>query len=158
MRLISADFLEGKPIPKKFTCDGENVSPHLRWEDAPKETKSFILILHDPDAPKKDGFTHWVLYDIPASTREIPENASKEQGRIPSLGTQGKNDAGKFGYIGPCPPSGVHRYFLRLYALRRELDLEPGATRAQVNIEMEPYIIEEAETMGTYARAHAKGA
>jgi Raf kinase inhibitor-like YbhB/YbcL family protein len=158
MRLISEDLQDGKPIPRKFTCDGENVSPRFRWEEAPQEAKSFVLLLDDPDAPREDGFTHWVLYNIPATLDEIHENVPKGQGRVKGLGVQGKNDAGQLGYTGPCPPSGSHRYFARLYALRKELDLKPGATARAVQDAIEGLIIEQAETMGTYVRVQAKTA
>jgi Raf kinase inhibitor-like YbhB/YbcL family protein len=158
MRLISEELQGGKSIPRKFTCDGENVSPRFRWEDPPEEAKSFVLILHDPDAPRHDGFTHWVLYNIPSALDEIQENVPKTQQRVDGLGVQGKNDAGKLGYTGPCPPSGSHRYFARLYALRKELNLQPGATAREVQDAMQGLIIEHAETMGTYARIQAKTA
>lgn len=158
MRLI-CDAIEGeRPIPRKVTCDGENISPAFRWEDAPKATKSFALIVHDPDAPKHDGFFHWMLYNVPSSVTEIRENVLKTAEQIDGLGTQGKNDSGKIGYTGPCPPSGSHRYFARLYALREELDLEPGATGKQLRSAMEGLEIEEAETMGTYSRTRAQTA
>src|ERR1700758_624275 len=127
MRLLSTSIREGGQIPKRFTCEGENISPEFSWEDAPKETKSFVLILHDPDAPRKDGFTHWLLYDIPPTVKSIRENLPK-QVPVSNAGLQGKNDSGQLGYTGPCPPSGNHRYFARLYALRKQLDLQPGAT------------------------------
>jgi Raf kinase inhibitor-like YbhB/YbcL family protein len=158
MRLVSEKFQDGKPIPRKYTCDGENVSPPFRWEEPPPEAKSFVLILHDPDAPRQDGFTHWVLYNVPSTLGEIPENVPKGRERVHGQGVQGKNDAGALGYTGPCPPSGSHRYFARLYALRKELSLAPGATAREVQEAMQGLIIEHAETMGTYARIRAKTA
>ena len=158
MKLICEDVREGKPIPRRFTCDGEDISPRFRWENAPEATKSLALIIHDPDAPRHDGFTHWVLYNIPPSVSEIPENVPKAREQIRGLGVQGKNDAGQLGYMGPCPPSGSHRYFARLYALRKELSLKAGATREEVQSAMQGLEIETAETMGTYSRARAQKA
>jgi Raf kinase inhibitor-like YbhB/YbcL family protein len=158
MKLVCSEFPHGKPIPQRFTCDGENISPRFSWEGAPRESKCFALIIHDPDAPRRDGFTHWVVYDIPASAKGIPENVAKNQERVPNLGLQGRNDSGKIGYMGPCPPSGAHRYFARLYALRKELGLPPGATRQELESAMEGAIIDQDETMGTYARVRAQTA
>lgn len=158
MKLICNELRDGKPIPRRFTCDGENLSPRFQWEGAPEAAKSFALIIHDPDAPRHDGFTHWVLYNIPPSVSEIPENVPKAQEEVRGLGVQGKNDAGQLGYMGPCPPSGSHRYFARLYALRKELSLKPGATREEVQSAMQGLEIEQAETMGTYSRARAQRA
>jgi Raf kinase inhibitor-like YbhB/YbcL family protein len=157
MKLMSPAFSHEGSIPKQFTCEGQNISPALSWTDAPKETKSFVLILHDPDAPKKDGFTHWVVYNIPPSvnliTENVPHNAS-----IQGLGLQGRNDSGKVGYMGPCPPSATHRYFARLYALSAKLELGPNATYAEVIAAMQGKIIEEAELMGTYTKTEEKAA
>jgi Raf kinase inhibitor-like YbhB/YbcL family protein len=109
MRLVSTSIREGAPIPKRFTCDVENISFEFSWEDVPKETKSFVLILHDPDAPRRNGFTHWLLYDIPPTVKSLRENLPKQ---VPVLtaGLEGKNDSGEVGYTGPCPPFGNHRY------------------------------------------------
>ena len=151
MQLTSSAFRQGEPIPDRFTCEGGDTSPEFAWEGAPQETQSFVLILHDPDAPRANGFTHWVAYNIPANVTKLPENAPK-QGRIDGLGMQGKNDGGRLGYVGPCPPSGTHRYFARLYALNAKLALEPGATHEQVSAAMEPHVIDECELMGTYTK------
>lgn len=157
MRPVSSAVEPGQPIPRRFTCEGENISPEFSWENAPKETKEFVLIVHDPDAPGLTGFTHWLLYRIPAGINRIPENVPKEE-KAAKWGLQGTNDAGKLGYTGPCPPSGTHRYFARLHALRKELDLAAGASADQLKAAMEGNTIEEAELMGTYARQHAKSA
>jgi Raf kinase inhibitor-like YbhB/YbcL family protein len=151
MRLLSSAFQNQGAIPQRFTCEGDNVSPDFYWEEAPAETKSFVLILHDPDAPRKDGFTHWLLYDIPPSVTRIRENLPK-QAPIADSGLQGKNDSGGFGYMGPCPPSGIHRYFAHLYALRKELGLPPGATLKEVRAALEGKVIEQTELMATYAK------
>jgi Raf kinase inhibitor-like YbhB/YbcL family protein len=158
MYLTSSGFAKGQSVPRKFTCEGENISPDFHWENAPQDTKAFALILHDPDASRPGGFTHWVLYDIPASVKRIPENIPKSQERVPDLGVQGRNDSGKLGYTGPCPPSGTHRYFAKLYALRRELGLKPGASQQELESAMDGCVIEEAEIMSTYAKASAKTA
>ena len=155
MKLTSAAFSTGGSIPKRFTCEGQNISPAFSWAGAPKETKSFALILHDPDAPKKDGFTHWVVYNIPSSVNQLAENVAHEPS-IVGVGLQGKNDSGEVGYMGPCPPSGTHRYFVRLYALRTELALGPSATHSEIVTAMRDKIIEETELMGTYTKAERK--
>ena len=157
MRLMSSAFREGERIPTRFTCEGENISPELSWEGAPTAAKSFALIVHDPDAPRTNGFAHWMLYNIPANVVQIPESIP-EGPRVSGLGLQGKNDSGQIGYTGPCPPSGSHRYFVRLFALQRELDLAPGATATELQSAMHDYIIEQAELMGTYAKVRAKTA
>jgi Raf kinase inhibitor-like YbhB/YbcL family protein len=157
MKLTSLAFSHGGSIPQQFTCEGQNISPALFWSDAPKETKSFALILHDPDAPRKDGFVHWLVYNIPSNVNQIAENVP-HNASIQGLGLQGRNDSDKVGYMGPCPPSGTHRYFARLYALRAELQLGPNATYAEVIAAMQGKIIEEAELMGTYAKTGRKAA
>jgi Raf kinase inhibitor-like YbhB/YbcL family protein len=151
MQLLSSAFRAGEKIPVRYTCEGENVSPEISWMSAPANTKTFALILHDPDAAWPGGFTHWVLYNIPAARDHLESNLPKQE-RIRGTGTQGKNDTGKLGYVGPSPPSGTHRYFIRLYALDRELDLEPGATRLELSAAMENHVLAQAELMGTYAK------
>ena len=155
MKLTSSAFAQGGEIPQQFTCEGQDISPDLSWTDAPKETKSFALIAHDPDAPRPNGFVHWVVYNIPGSVTQIVQNASKSAS-LPELGLQGRNDSGKAAYMGPCPPSGSHRYFFRLYALRTNLDLEPSATYNEVMAAMADKIIEQSELMGTYAKRAQK--
>ena len=152
MRLISPVFRNDEEFPKRFTCEGENISPELSWEEAPKETKSFVLILHDPDAPRRNGFTHWVLYDIPPTITRVRENVPKVA-QLADAGMQGRNDSGEFGYTGPCPPSGRHRYFARLYALREKLGLPAGATAAEVQTALDGKVIEQTELMATYQKA-----
>lgn len=157
MKITSSAFTHEGKIPQQFTCEGQDISPDLSWSDAPKETKSFALILHDPDAPRPNGFVHWVLYNIPASVAHVNQDVSKNAS-VPELGLQGRNDAGKTAYMGPCPPSGSHRYFFRLYALRDKLDLGPRATYNEVIAAMEGKIIEQAELMGIYAKITQKAA
>lgn len=157
MQLTSAIFQQGAEIPSTYTPDGKDISPELSWKDPPAQTKSFVLIMHDPDAPRPGGFTHWVVYNIPPGTRHIEENTPKEE-RVIGLGVQGKNDSGRIGYMGPAPPSGTHRYFLRLFALDTILDLEPGATHKQVSAAMRGHILAQAELMGTYERKAGRAA
>src|SRR5215467_4136551 len=157
MQLTSAAFQAGAEIPSYYTSDGDDVSPELSWKDAPKETKSFALIMHDPDAPRTGGFTHWVVYNIDAGAGHIEENVPDAK-EIAGVGIQGKNDAGEIGYMGPAPPSGVHRYFFRLFALDSRLDLEPGATHKQVNAAMKGHILAQAELMGTYEKNSQRAA
>src|SRR6266705_2581570 len=141
MQLRSTAFQTGGAIPTRFTCEGDDISPDFSWGDAPLETKSFVLILHDPDAPRAGGFTHWVVYNIPAGTSHIEENIPR-QATVEGLGVQGKNDCGEIGYMGPCPPSGTHRYFARLFALRSQVELRPNATYAELIAAMRDKIIE----------------
>ncbi|HEX9076084.1 MAG TPA: YbhB/YbcL family Raf kinase inhibitor-like protein, partial [Anaerolineae bacterium] len=138
-------FSEGGAIPKKYACDGENVSPPLQWVGAPSGTQSFALIMDDPDAPG-GTFTHWVAFDMPGTQTEIAE-------RAPSAGKGAKNGRGQTGYTGPCPPSGTHRYFFTLYALDvPSLGLQVGASRADVEKAMTGHILASTQTMGRYAR------
>ena len=115
MKLESEAFAADGLIPSKYTCDGINISPPLSWSEPPGETQSFVLICDDPDAPM-GTFVHWVLYNMPAHTRQLPEKLPSSA-KLTNLGVQGKNDFGKLGYGGPCPPGGTHRYFFKLYAL-----------------------------------------
>ncbi len=150
MKLQSPAFSANGLIPAIYTCDRQDISPALSWDDPPAGTQSFALICDDPDAPGKT-WVHWVLYDLPATTREllesVPPNPTLENG-----GIHGINDFGRLGYGGPCPPSGTHRYFFKLYALDRKLGLKPGATKAELLTAMAGHILAEAELMGRYAR------
>lgn len=150
LKLSSPVFSPGGKIPRRYTCDGEDVSPPLAWTDSPAGTSSFALIMDDPDAPR-GTWLHWVLFDLPASTRSIAE-AVPARPAPGGGGTHGKNSWGRSDYGGPCPPSGTHRYFFRLYALGGALGLPAGATLEQVRRAMEGRVLGEAELMGTYAR------
>jgi len=152
MRIQSPAFQHQGEFPKRYTCEGENISPEFSWDDAPKETKFFALIIHDPDAPRRNGFTHWLLYDIPAAIDRVRENVPKHE-QLADAALQGRNDSGEIGYIGPCPPSGRHRYFTRLYALSEKLGLAAGATAAQVQVALDDKVIEQCELMATYQRS-----
>lgn len=149
--ISSSDFDNGGLIPKKFTCDGADVSPELAWANAPQNTKSFALIADDPDAPA-GTWTHWVIFDLPASAQGLPENVSKVD-ELPTGGRQGRNDFRKIGYGGPCPPAGKpHRYFFKLYALDRTLNLKPGASKQEVEQAIQGHVLAQAELMGKYGR------
>lgn len=157
MQLTSAAFQHERPIPAEYTCEGENHSPELSWRDAPPQTKSFALVMHDPDAPRHGGFTHWLLYRIPASAGALEPNMPMGE-EIPGTGIQGRNDSGKIGYMGPCPPTGTHSYYFHLYALDIELQLPPGATREQLEQAIQGHVLEHAELMGRYTRSAKKSA
>lgn len=142
MKLTSV-FKQGEPIPALYTCDGKDTSPPLKISDVPKDAKSLALIVDDPDAPA-GTWVHWVVYDIPQETREIPEGAK--------IGLEGMTDFGKLGYGGPCPPDGWHTYRFKLYALDKMLDLKEGETNAQLEKAMEGHVIAQAELDGEYIR------
>lgn len=151
LELKSTAFKPGGEIPKKFTCDGPDASPALTWNDPPAGTQSFTLIMDDPDAPG-GTWVHWVVYDLPAGTRELPEGVPKV-GEIQGGGRQGRNDFPKIGYGGPCPPPGKpHHYFFKLYALDAKLNLKAGATKRDVEQAMKGHILTQAELMGLYGR------
>ncbi len=147
--LLSPAFENGATIPARYTCEGENLSPELGWEGAPAKTRSFALIVDDPDAPG-GTFTHWVLFDIPADLSSLPEGV-----RPGEVGVSGRNDFGRVGYGGPCPPpgDGPHRYFFTLYALDVEsLGLSEGASRDQVEQALKDHVVGKAQLMGRYER------
>ncbi|MCG6537223.1 MAG: YbhB/YbcL family Raf kinase inhibitor-like protein [Syntrophales bacterium LBB04] len=150
MQITSTAFTEGNIIPAKYTCDGRDISPPLEWKDVPANTKSFALISDDPDAPG-GMWVHWVIYNIPSHVTKFDENVTHEK-EFKNGMRQGNNDWPKLGYGGPCPPSGVHRYYFKIYALDGILDLKPGATKAQLLQAMKGYILAEAQLMGKYSR------
>lgn len=144
-------FPKGGEIPSKYACTGEDVSPALSWSGAPQGTKSFALIVEDPDAPS-GTFTHWIVYDLPAEARQLPENVSKTDD-LSGGGRQGRNDFRRAGYGGPCPPPGKpHRYFFKLYALNSPLNLPAGASRREVEDALRGHVIAQAELMGKFGR------
>ena len=150
MRITSPAFSEGSPIPKQYSCDGENISPLLEWEGVPAGVESFALIVDDPDAPGKI-FVHWVMYDIPGKSRSLQENYPKQE--VDSDGSkQGVNSFGKTGYGGPCPPGGRHRYYFKLFALDTTLDAEAGLSKREILSRIESHTLAEAQLMGTYSR------
>ena len=149
--LSSPAFASGATIPDDYTCRGGDISPVLDWSGEPAQTASFALVADDPDAPA-GTWVHWALWNLPASTRLLPKNIVKS-GTLPNGAMQGRNDFGKVGYNGPCPPPGkTHRYFFRLYALDAKLTLQPGATRQQLDVAMKGHILGRAEHMGTFRR------
>ncbi len=151
IQISSPAFSEGSTIPKKFTCDGQNVSPQLAWTGIPAGAKSLALITHDPDAPSGD-FVHWVIFDIPPALSGFPEGVPTTP-NVQGVGTQGNNGAGKTGYMGPCPPRGKpHHYMFQLYALDEALGLQPGSKRADVVQAMQGHILAQGQLMGTYSR------
>lgn len=150
MKIFSKAFKNGEKIPKKYTCDGQDISPPIKWEDIPENTKTLVLICEDPDAPGKT-WVHWVLFNIPPEIEELPEGVENKE-KLENGAIHGVNDWGRLGYGGPCPPSGTHRYYFRLYALDTELKLEPGDKKEEVVEAMKDHIIDQAELMGTYSR------
>ena len=143
MKISSPSFQDHQPIPKKFTCQDQDMSPELVIEGTPKEAKSLTLIVDDPDAPM-GIWVHWVVYDIPPATQKIAESA------VP--GKQGINDFHKINYGGPCPPSGVHRYFFKVYALDTMLNLPEGKSKKDIEQAMNGHILVKAEFVGTYKK------
>mgnify|MGYP000847456987 FL=1 len=148
LTLSSNAFAAGQSIPSKYSCLGRDISPDLSWTDAPANTRSFALIVDDPDAPM-GTWVHWVLFNLPASARSLPENAGLS---LPAGSLQGKNSSGDARYMGPCPPSGTHRYFFKLYALDTLLDLSKGASKADLLKAMEGHILAQGELMGTFSK------
>ena len=145
MKLTSTAFAHNGAIPSEFTCDSSDVSPPLSIGDIPSNAKSLVLIMDDPDAPV-GTWDHWVVFNIPTTTKQI------QKGTEPS-GIAGKNSWGRTGYGGPCPPSGTHRYFFKLYALDIELNLPEGSTKKDLERAMQGHILAQAELMGTYKRS-----
>lgn len=156
LRLQSKSFENGKDIPEKYTCHGQNVSPELNWKGAPPKTKCFALIIEDPDAPTMN-FTHWVVFNIPLIAdpatngfelvEGFPRDAKTDKGII-----QGANDFQKIGYDGPCPPSGTHRYYFKLYALDSFLPLGGGSLKSQVVKAMKGHVLAQTQIMGQFGK------
>ena len=143
LTIRSSAFEAGKLIPKKYTCHGQDINPPLTIEDTPKEAKTLVLALDDPDAPS-GTFDHWIVWNIPASTVKIAEDS------VP--GKEGLNSARQRGYMGPCPPSGTHRYFFKVYALDTELTLSEGARKKDAEKAMQGHVLAKGELMGLYRR------
>jgi len=148
-KLFSPVFNDGEFIPSEYTCDGVNISPPLRWANPPEGTKSFALIVDDPDAPAGD-WVHWIVFNIPAYVLELPQNCSPEH--LPDGSVEGMNDFRRTNYGGPCPPSGTHRYFFKFYALDNLLSLKEGATKKQLLESMKEHILAKAVLTGRYKR------
>jgi Raf kinase inhibitor-like YbhB/YbcL family protein len=147
--MTSTAFGAGQSIPKKYSCDGPDVSPQLAWKEAPAGTKSYALIADDPDAPL-GTWVHWVLFNVPGDTQELAEGVEKKN-QLANGALQGKNDFGNVGYGGPCPPGGsTHRYFFKLYALDGKLDLKAGTSKADIERAMKGHALGQAELMGKF--------
>jgi hypothetical protein len=144
MKITSSDFQEGGNIPSKFTCDGGDTSPALQIADVPSGAKSLALVMDDPDAPG-GLFTHWMVWNISPQSNAIAEGSAPK-------GVHGTNDFGKSSYGGPCPPSGTHRYYFKIFALDHELDLPAGAKRSQLDAAMKGHVVAQGELMGRYSR------
>ena len=158
LKITSTAFQQAGSIPSKYTCEGPDVSPPLAWSGVPAKAKTLALIVDDPDAPDpakpQRVYVHWVVYNIPAGTPSLSENASKTG--MPKGAVQGKNDWGKPEYGGPCPPIGRHRYFFKLYALDTELTGMRSATKADLERAMNGHVLETGEMMGTYQKAASR--
>jgi Raf kinase inhibitor-like YbhB/YbcL family protein len=150
IKIKSLAFVPGGKIPGKYTCDGMDISPPLSWTSGPEGTKTFALICDDPDAPM-GTWVHWVLFNLPADITEFRENVPPEK-ELENGAKQGMNDFHKIGYGGPCPPGGTHRYFFKFYALDTEINLEAGATKAELLKAMEGHILAEGQLIGRYER------
>ncbi|MBL7131808.1 MAG: YbhB/YbcL family Raf kinase inhibitor-like protein [Candidatus Omnitrophica bacterium] len=142
MKITSKEFEHNQYIPGKFTCQGQDVNPGLTIEDIPEAAQSLALIMDDPDAPM-GTWVHWVVFDIPV-TNKVGENS------IP--GKLGTNDFGRKNYGGPCPPSGTHRYFFKIYALDQKLDLQEGVSKEDLEQAMEGHVLDQAELIGLYKK------
>lgn len=152
INVTSPRFEKGKPIPQKFTCDGDNISPLIRWDGLPKATVSVVLLMDDPDAPN-GTYTHWIVYNLPPDSDGLEEIVPIQK-NLDNGAIQGKNDFGKYGYGGPCPPQGeTHRYFFKVFALDKKLDQEDGADRETLLQSIEGRVIDQGEYMGTYKRS-----
>ena len=149
--LTSSAFKAGGLIPRRYTCEGEDLSPPLHWTVPPAATKSFVIIADDPDAPG-GTWVHWVIYNLPLDLRGLTEG-SPSKDRLPDGALQGLNDFKRVGYGGPCPPSGKpHRYYFTLYALDATLNLKPRATKTQVLDACKGHVLAEAQLMGQFGR------
>jgi len=148
MQIISSAFRDQADIPVKYTCDGDNISPPLDFVDVPESAESLVLIMDDPDVPseiKEDGvWDHWILFDIPTDITNLKEGES--------VGQSGAGTSGSFSYDGPCPPRGQHRYFFKLYALDKKLDLPAGSKKSDIEEKMAGHIVDKADLVGTYSR------
>ncbi len=151
LQVTSTAFQNGNPIPVKYTCDGEDISPPLSWTGVPEVAQSLVLIVDDPDAPA-GVWVHWVIYDIAPTLDNLPEGLSTES-NVTRVGVQGQNDFQNTGYSGPCPPgSKPHRYYFKLYALDQMIHLPPEATKAEVEEAMKNSILADGELIGEYGR------
>ena len=155
LKLASTAFAHNGAIPKRYTCQGEDVSAPLAWSGAPAATKSFVLIVDDPDAPDPKAprmtWVHWVLYNLPQATAALPEGV--KPGALPKGTLEGLNDWKRTGYGGPCPPIGRHRYFHKLYALDTLLPTMESPTKSDLEQAMKGHVLEKTELIGTYQKS-----
>ena len=158
LKITSSAFQPNGSIPSLYTCEGKDISPPLAWSAAPANTKSFALIVDDPDAPDpakpQRVYVHWVVYNLPATATTLAENASKKG--MPKGAVQGKNDWGKTEYGGPCPPIGRHRYFFKIYALDTELVGLSSPSKADLENAIKGHVLDTGEVIGTYQKAATK--
>ncbi len=150
-KISSPSFSEGGLIPSRHTCDGKNISPALEWTNPPVGTVSFVLIVDDPDAPAGD-WVHWIVFNIPPGTNKLKEESTSKN--LPAGAVEGINDFRKNNYGGPCPPSGTHRYYFKLYALDKVLELKASAGKKELLAAMKGDILGSATLMGIYKRMH----
>ena len=150
IKITSSAFEDGGLIPSKYTCDDADISPPLKWEPIPDGTRSIVLICDDPDAPM-GTFVHWVLFNLPPDTKELTENFPDDE-TLDDDTRQGVTGFGKVGYGGPCPPSGTHRYFFKIYALDKKIDIVPVADKPTLLKEMQGHILAKGQLMGKYKR------
>ena len=148
--ITSNAFSEGGMIPAEYTCDGKDISPQISWSGIPKNTRSIVLIADDPDAPA-GTWVHWVVYNIPPE-RKVFGKGIQPRESLDDGTMQGKNDFGRIGYGGPCPPGGTHRYYFRIYALKEKPDVKPGLTKKQIMEKIKDLIVSEGHLMGKYGR------
>ena len=147
--ISSPAFANGEAIPSDFSCDGRDIPPALMWTEPPAGTQSFALVMDDPDAPI-GTWVHWIIFNIPASTRDLKEGTPIDP-QLSDGSLQGKTSAGSSGYHGPCPPSGTHRYFFKLYALDGMLSLSSNADKKELLAAMEGHVLANTELMGTFS-------
>ncbi|MCL4416737.1 MAG: YbhB/YbcL family Raf kinase inhibitor-like protein [Actinobacteria bacterium] len=147
MKIISSAFENNSLMPSKYTCEGPEVNPPLEFKDVPEDSKSLVLIVDDPDAPVKT-FIHWTIWNIDPKITEIGENSS------PKGAIEGITSSGKRGYDGPCPPSGTHRYFFKLFAIDKMLDLSPSSYVGDIESAIEGHVIRKAELIGLYKKKY----
>ncbi|MGC8764821.1 MAG: YbhB/YbcL family Raf kinase inhibitor-like protein [Brevinematia bacterium] len=150
IKLKSPSFKNGDMMPSKYAYDRENLSPPLEWENIPSNAKSIAIICDDPDAPV-GNWVHWIIFNIPATKKGLAENISKNP-ELPDGSRQGRNDYGKIGYDGPCPPYGTHRYVFKIFALDTMLDLKAGCSRGEIINAMKNHILDKGELTGLYSR------
>ncbi len=150
IKITSSVFEDGGLIPAKYTCDGADISPPLQWETVPEGTVSIALICDDPDAPM-GTWVHWILFNLPADTKELPEKFPDDE-TLPDGTRQGVTDFGRTGYGGPCPPSGTHRYFFKIYALDSKIDIVSVVDKPELLKAMEGHILGQGQLMGKYKR------